>query len=637
MLPPGSQNPWGSAAVGGTTGNAFLSSNRPVIADLALAALKERGEVQKKRICPQFRTDRSLFFMTKKNPIRRICINIVDAKPFDYFILVAILCNCLALAFNHPYPNDDSNAVNQVLEKVELAFVIIFTTESALKIIAYGFILHPGAYLRTFWNILDFSIVLVGLSSKVLEGTSADVKALRAFRVLRPLRLLSGLPSLQVVLNSIITAMVPLLHIALLVIFVIIVYAIIGLELLQSKLHSTRNDGEPETVHKRIISQWFQMLRNRTEFPVPRLSSRSIPWTTEGNHQLRQFSTLNAHCVCMCDNGRLDFYRLLCESVFGVFCLCVNCDVKHWEHDGCILKNTTKQFVFNPGCMLRIIVLAFQLSAFQPKLRCREFSKEKEKIDRTLLFRKERQAKREQQDYLGYKEWIEVAEELSDSEGEDKSSEDLESGTATELAQAEPEVHVDEVVKTHCHSTLRRLRKLRKRTRRAVIAFINSRQCFALIIILVFLNTVVLTTEHHNQPKWLDEFQDFANKVFVALFTMEMLIKIAASGLTDYFSKLFNRFDFFVVIFSIMELLLVNFRVLDPMGVSVLRCARLLRIFKLTQYVCSSGSTLLKAKGLVLLIVLNCIGFVVSKCDCSYHRISQFVFSSFIRPSDASR
>lgn len=40
---------------------------------------------------------------------------------------------------------------------------------------------------------------------------------------------------------------------------------------------------------------------------------------------------------------------------------------------------------------------------------CREFSKEKEKIDRTLLFRKERQEKREQQDYLGYKEWIELA------------------------------------------------------------------------------------------------------------------------------------------------------------------------------------------------------------------------------------
>lgn len=59
----------------------------------------------------------------------------------------------------------------------------------------------------------------------------------------------------------------------------------------------------------------------------------------------------------------------------------------------------------------------------------------------------------------------------------------------------------------YLHYTFRRLRKFRKRTRRAIIAFINSRQCFALIIILVFLNTVVLTTEHHNQPEWLDEFQ----------------------------------------------------------------------------------------------------------------------------------
>ncbi|OBS73650.1 hypothetical protein A6R68_15812, partial [Neotoma lepida] len=42
-----------------------------------------------------------------------------------------------------------------------------------------------------------------------------------------------------VVLNSIIKAMVPLLHIALLVLFVIIIYAIIGLELFMGKMHKT--------------------------------------------------------------------------------------------------------------------------------------------------------------------------------------------------------------------------------------------------------------------------------------------------------------------------------------------------------------------------------------------------------------
>ena len=46
-------------------------------------------------------------------------------------------------------------------------------------------------------------------------------------------------PGLQVVLNAILMAMIPLLHIALLVMFVIIIYAIIGLELFSGLLHKT--------------------------------------------------------------------------------------------------------------------------------------------------------------------------------------------------------------------------------------------------------------------------------------------------------------------------------------------------------------------------------------------------------------
>lgn len=44
---------------------------------------------------------------------------------------------------------------------------------------------------------------------------------------------------LQIVLNSIMKAMVPLLHIGLLVMFVIIIYAIIGLELFIGRMHKT--------------------------------------------------------------------------------------------------------------------------------------------------------------------------------------------------------------------------------------------------------------------------------------------------------------------------------------------------------------------------------------------------------------
>lgn len=50
---------------------------------------------------------------------------------------------------------------------------------------------------------------------------------------------LLSVAGLQVVLNSIFKAMLPLFHIALLVLFMVIIYAIIGLELFKGKMHKT--------------------------------------------------------------------------------------------------------------------------------------------------------------------------------------------------------------------------------------------------------------------------------------------------------------------------------------------------------------------------------------------------------------
>lgn len=47
-------------------------------------------------------------------------------------------------------------------EKLEYFFLLVFTIEATLKIIAYGFLFHPDAYLRNVWNVLDFTIVFLG-------------------------------------------------------------------------------------------------------------------------------------------------------------------------------------------------------------------------------------------------------------------------------------------------------------------------------------------------------------------------------------------------------------------------------------------------------------------------------------------
>lgn len=71
---------------------------------------------------------------------------------------------------------------------------------------------------------------------------------------------------------------------------------------------------------------------------------------------------------------------------------------------------------------------------------------------------------------------------------------------------------------------------------------------------------------------------------FVALFTMEMMLKMYSLGFQGYFVSLFNRFDCFVVFGSIFEMLLTKYNLMPPLGISVLRCVRLLRVFKVTKY-----------------------------------------------------
>ena len=77
----------------------------------------------------------------------------------------------------------------------------IFTMEMCVKILADGFILHKGSYLRNPWNIMDFIVVVSGFLPYLIpqsadEGEAGpDLSTLRTFRVLRPLKLVSGVPS----------------------------------------------------------------------------------------------------------------------------------------------------------------------------------------------------------------------------------------------------------------------------------------------------------------------------------------------------------------------------------------------------------------------------------------------------------
>ncbi|XP_018341906.1 PREDICTED: muscle calcium channel subunit alpha-1 isoform X7 [Trachymyrmex septentrionalis] len=512
---------------------------------------------------PPDRPVRALFCLALTNPVRKLCIKVVEWKAFEYLILMTIFANCVALAVYTPYPGSDSNLTNQYLEKIEYVFLVIFTVECVMKIIAYGFVAHPGAYLRNGWNLLDFTIVVIGMVSTVLtilmkEGF--DVKALRAFRVLRPLRLVSGVPSLQVVLNSILRAMVPLLHIALLVLFVIIIYAIIGLELFSGKMHKTCRHNITDEI---------------MDDPIP-CGPGGFQCDQIGSYYCsRQFWEGPNYGITNFDN-----FGLSMLTVFQCITLEGWTDVLYNIEDA---MGSSWQWIY---FISMVILGAFFVMNLILGVLSGEFSKEREKAKARGDFHKLREKQQIEDDLRGYLDWITQAEDIEPETDEPKMLQDGKTKQQNEIESTDQLEGDEEGIQQESvyKKKKRDLERVNRRMRRACRKAVKSQVFYWLIIVLVFLNTGVLATEHYDQPEWLDRFQEITNMFFIVLFSMEMILKMYSLGFQGYFVSLFNRFDCFVVIGSITEMILTNTRVMPPLGVSVLRCVRLLRVFKVTKY-----------------------------------------------------
>ncbi|MEQ2297216.1 hypothetical protein AMECASPLE_032539, partial [Ameca splendens] len=116
------------------------------------------------------------------------------------------------------------------------------------------------------------------------------------------------------------------------------------------------------------------------------------------------------------------------------------------------------------------------------------------------------------------------------------------------------------------------------------LIYVKTKSFYWAVMFLVFLNTLTIATEYHHQPDSLTSLQDVASRVLLVLFVIEMFVKMYALGPRAYFMSLFNRFDFFVVLCGILEMIMLSAGAVAPLGFSVLRCIRLLRIFKVTKY-----------------------------------------------------
>ncbi|XP_071746366.1 voltage-dependent calcium channel type A subunit alpha-1 isoform X5 [Lepeophtheirus salmonis] len=551
----------------------------------------------------------SLFLLSEKNIIRRTTKFLIEWPLFEYTVLLTIIANCIVLALEEHLPNGDRTIFAQKLEKTEPYFLGIFTVEAALKILALGFVLHRGSYLRNAWNIMDFIVVVTGYitilspqeeseasSSSIPSEEGVDLRTLRAIRVLRPLKLVSGVPSLQVVLKSILKALAPLMQIALLVMFAILIFAIIGLEFYSGALHKACYSVEN-----------LELMVTDGSLKVPCHSDDPLT-APAGAH------TCEPNVSICLENWEGPNYGITSFDNIGFAMLtvfqCVTMEgwtpIMYWTNDA--MGSYVNWFYF----VTLIVIGSFFMLNLVLGVLSGEFAKERERVENRQAFLRLRRQQQLERELNGYVDWICKAEEVILAEERTTEEERnhimearkraankrrkikvLGKGRSIETEDDDDDDEVDEGI-SQASAIRTRLRnhggcqpfwRCEKRVRFYIRHTVKQQWFYWFVIVLVFLNTLCVAVEHYNQPEWLTELLYYAEFVFLGLFLAEMVIRMYALGPRIYFESSFNRFDCMVICASVFEVCWTKLSSHGgSFGFSVLRALRLLRIFKVTKY-----------------------------------------------------
>nr|XP_058915971.1 voltage-dependent P/Q-type calcium channel subunit alpha-1A isoform X3 [Kogia breviceps] len=521
--------------------------------------------------------NRSLFLFSEDNVVRKYAKKITEWPPFEYMILATIIANCIVLALEQHLPDDDKTPMSERLDDTEPYFIGIFCFEAGIKIIALGFAFHKGSYLRNGWNVMDFVVVLTGILATV--GTEFDLRTLRAVRVLRPLKLVSGIPSLQVVLKSIMKAMIPLLQIGLLLFFAILIFAIIGLEFYMGKFHTTCFEEGTDDI--------------QGESPAPCGTEEPARTCPNGTKCQPYWEGPN--------NGITQFDNIL-FAVLTVFqCITMEgwTDLLYNSNDAS--GNTWNWLYFIP---LIIIGSFFMLNLVLGVL-SGEFAKERERVENRRAFLKLRRQQQIERELNGYMEWISKAEEVilaeDETDGEQRHPFDALRRATIKKSKTDllnPEEAEDQLadiasvgspfarasIKSAKLENSTFFHKKERRMRFYIRRMVKTQAFYWTVLSLVALNTLCVAIVHYNQPEWLSDFLYYAEFIFLGLFMSEMFIKMYGLGTRPYFHSSFNCFDCGVIIGSIFEVIWAVIKPGTSFGISVLRALRLLRIFKVTKY-----------------------------------------------------
>ncbi|KAM6948357.1 sodium channel protein type 2 subunit alpha-like [Aplochiton taeniatus] len=154
--------------------------------------------------------------------------DLVSKQAFDIMIMMLIIVNMVTMMVE---TDEQSARMESILNKINLVFIFIFTTECLMKIVALR------CYFFTVgWNIFDFVVIILSIVGIVLADliekyfvSPTLFRVIRLARIGRVLRLIRGAKGIRTLLFALMMSMPALFNIGLLLFLVMFIYAIFGM------------------------------------------------------------------------------------------------------------------------------------------------------------------------------------------------------------------------------------------------------------------------------------------------------------------------------------------------------------------------------------------------------------------------
>ena len=171
---------------------------------------------------------------------RQLCRLVVGNSVFQLGIMGAILMNTVLLALEDPSLSQQPDPYHSM----EMVLLYVYTGEMLLKQTALGLYSDSKTYFRDNWNLLDCLVVLAGWVDLYSQGSGLNLSALRALRILRPLRSITRIQGMKLVFTSLLGSTRAILSSITLLLFFYLITSIAALQMFMGVLKNRCMDVE---------------------------------------------------------------------------------------------------------------------------------------------------------------------------------------------------------------------------------------------------------------------------------------------------------------------------------------------------------------------------------------------------------